>query len=132
MDTILANLKILIVEDQPESRMSLKTILDELGVREVFEADDGRTGAQFVGESGNGIDLVLCDWNMPVMSGIDFFRHVREQGNAVPFLMITGRGDHDSVMEARSTGVNGYIRKPFSPQQIEAKLRILATRLKAA
>lgn len=132
MDTILSNLKILIVEDQPESRMALKNILDELGVREVFEADDGRAGVQFVGESGNGIDLVLCDWNMPVMSGIDFFRHVRGQGNAVPFLMITGRGDHNSVMEARSTGVNGYIRKPFSPQQIEAKLRILATRLKAA
>lgn len=132
MENILSNLKILIVDDQPESRMALKGILIDLHVAEVFEADDGRTGKLFLKKSGGGIDLILCDWNMPIMSGMEFFRHVRGQGNLAPFLMITGRGDHNSVMEARSTGVDGYIRKPFSPQQVEAKLRILATRLKAA
>lgn len=132
IDGILSNLRVLIVDDQPESRMALKVILDDLGVGDVFEADDGRTGAMFLKKSGCGVDLILCDWNMPVMSGMEFFHYVRNQGNITPFMMITGRGDHNSVMEARSTGVNGYIRKPFAPQQIEAKLRILAARLKTA
>ncbi len=132
MENVFSRLKILIVDDQPESRIALKDILEELGVGEVFEADDGRTGALFLKKSGCGIDLILCDWNMPVMSGIEFFHHVRNQENATPFMMITGRGDHNSVMEARSTGVNGYIRKPFAPQQIEVKLRALAERLKGA
>lgn len=132
MEGALSKLKILIVDDQPESRIGLKDILEELGVSEVYEADDGRTGALFLKKSGCGIDLILCDWNMPVMSGMEFYQYVRGQGSATPFMMITGRGDHNSVMEARSMGVNGYIRKPFSPQQIEAKLRILAARLKAA
>lgn len=132
MENVFSRLKILIVDDQPESRIALKDILEELGVGEVFEADDGRTGALFLKKSGCGIDLILCDWNMPVMSGIEFFHHVRNQENSTPFMMITGRGDHNSVMEARSTGVNGYIRKPFAPQQIEAKLRALAERLKGA
>jgi two-component system chemotaxis response regulator CheY len=81
---------------------------------------------------GNNADLILCDWNMPVMSGMEFFRALREKGNVTPFLMITGRSDHNSIMEARSTGVEGYLRKPFSSKQIETRLRILAARMKAA
>ena len=132
MEGLLSKLRILIVDDQPESRLALKSILEDLSVGEVFEADDGRTGALFLKKTGAGIDLILCDWNMPVMSGMEFYHHVRNQGNATPFLMITGRGDHNSVIEARSMGVNGYIRKPFAPQQIEAKLRILTARVKSA
>lgn len=131
--TELSALKILIVEDQPESRMILRDILGDLGVVEIYEADDGRSALHYMGGAGaKGVDLILCDWNMPVMSGMEFFRALREQGNVTPFLMITGRSDHHSIMEARSTGVEGYIRKPFSPQQIETRLRILAARMKAA
>ena len=128
----LSKMKILVVEDQPESRAALIDILEDLGVAEVFEADDGQHGLQFVSGGGPMVDLVLCDWNMPVMSGMEFFRALRGRGDTTPFLMITGRGDHNSVMEARSTGVEGYIRKPFSPEQVEARLRILAIRMKAA
>lgn len=126
----LGRLKILIVEDQPESRMILRDILGDLGIVEIFEADDGRNALHYMG--GNNVDLILCDWNMPVMSGMEFFRALRAKGNGTPFLMITGRSDHHSIMEARSTGVEGYIRKPFSPQQIETRLRILAARMQAA
>lgn len=128
--TELARLKVLIVEDQPESRMILRDILGDLGIAQIYEADDGRNALQYM--SGKNVDLILCDWNMPVMSGMEFFRALREKGDATPFLMITGRSDHNSVMEARSTGVEGYIRKPFSPQQIETRLRILAARMKTA
>ena len=129
---VLSKLKILVVEDQPESRAALVDILEELGVAEVFEADDGQHGLQFVAGDSAAVDVVLCDWNMPIMSGMEFFRTIRGRGDTTPFLLITGRGDHNSVMEARSTGVDGYIRKPFSPEQIEARLRIVAARMKAA
>ena len=128
--TELSRLKVLIVEDQPESRMILRDILGDLGIAQIYEADDGRNALQYMG--GDNADLILCDWNMPVMSGMEFFRALREKGNVTPFLMITGRSDHNSIMEARSTGVEGYIRKPFSPEQIETRLRILAARMKAA
>lgn len=129
---LLSRLKILVVEDQPESRAALVNILEELSIDEVFEADDGRGGLQLMSGAAVPVDLVLCDWNMPVMSGLEFFRTLRGRGDTTPFLLITGRGDHNSVMEARSIGVNGYIRKPFSREQIEARLRILAARMKAA
>lgn len=128
--TELSKLKVLIVEDQPESRMILRDILGDLGIAQIYEADDGCNALQYM--DGNNADLILCDWNMPVMSGMEFFRTLREKGNVTPFLMVTGRSDHNSIMEARSTGVEGYLRKPFSSKQIETRLRILAARMKTA
>ncbi len=74
------------------------------------------------------VDLVLCDWNMPGMSGLDFLRQVRSVGLEIPFLMVTGRADKESVIEAKDAGVSAYIAKPFSQTQLEAKLRILVAR----
>lgn len=128
----LSKLKILIVEDESQSRIALMDILETLGVSEIFETDDGRHALQFLFGGDAPVDLVLCDWNMPVMSGVELFRLLRGGGNATAFLLITGRADHNSIMEARSIGVDGYIRKPFSPEQIEARLRIFAARMKAA
>ncbi len=127
-----AALKVLLVEDQSESRAFLRDMLGELGITQVFEAGDGNIGLQFVKNSDDMIDLVLCDWNMPLMSGIDFLKKMREAGSEIPFMMITGRGDHSSVITAKDSGVDGYIRKPFTPEQIEAKLRIVLQKTKAA
>jgi two-component system chemotaxis response regulator CheY len=132
VEQTLAQMRILIVEDQTESRALLRGILSEMGVTQVFEATDGRTGLQFMDSAFDFIDLILCDWNMPAMTGIEFLRQVRSTGNEIPFMMITGRSDQGSVIEAKNHGVNGYIRKPYSPTQIEAKLRIMIQKLKAA
>lgn len=125
----IADLRILLVEDQAESRSLLRGILSELGITQVFEAADGRVGLQFIDSAFDFIDLILCDWNMPSMTGIEFLRQVRSTGSTVPFMMITGRSDHASVLEAKNFGVDGYIRKPYSPTQIEAKLRVMAQRI---
>lgn len=127
-----SQLRILIVEDQQESRALLKQMLSELGVTQVYEASDGRIGLQFIDSAFDFVDLILCDWNMPAMTGIEFLRQVRSTGSDIPFMMITGRSDHASVIEAKNYGVNGYVRKPYSPTQIEAKLRIMMHRMKAA
>jgi len=132
MQTDLPNLKVLLVEDQRDSRAILRDMLSTLGITQVYEADDGRTGLQFMKSAPDIIDVILCDWNMPSMSGLDFLQQIRSTGEETPFLMITGRSDQFSVVEAKNGGASAYIRKPFTPEQIEAKLRILMQRMKAA
>lgn len=132
MDNAIAQLRILIVEDQQESRNLLKQMLSELGITQIYEAQDGRTGLQFIDSAFDFVDLIMCDWNMPSLTGIEFLRQVRSTGSTIPFLMITGRSDQGSVVEAKNFGVDGYIRKPYSSTQIEAKLRVLVQRMRAA
>lgn len=128
----LSKLKILIVEDEPESRVHLKTILLEFGAIDVFEVPDGRTALTLLDNTPDLVDVILCDWNMPSMSGIQLLRQLRTAGVQTPFVMVTGRGDSQSVMEARNLGVAGYIRKPFTPAQVEVRLRIIAAQAKVA
>lgn len=126
MMTNISEFKILLVEDQLEARTMLKTMLMELGVTQIFESANGREALNFIDSAFDFVNLIICDWNMPQMSGVEFLRQLRSVDPETPFLMITGRGDLDSVVEAKSSGVTGYIRKPFSMTQLEAKLRILA------
>ncbi len=125
------DLKILIVEDQPEARAMLRNMLGELGVTQIFEAKDGREALDFVDSAFDFIDMIVCDWNMPGLSGVELLRQLRTVDPSMPFLMVTGRSDMESVVEAKSSGVTGYIRKPFSPVQLEAKLRIILQRMEA-
>lgn len=123
--TSLSDLKVLIVEDQAEARQMMRQMMIEMGITQMFEASDGREALSFVDSAYDFIDMIICDWNMPEMSGVEFLRQLRTVDSEMPFLMVTGRGDKDSVIEAKGSGVSGYIRKPFSPVQLEAKLRVL-------
>lgn len=120
---------VLLVDDQADSRTLLRTILTGLGISQIYEAQDGKTGMNFMDSAFDDIDIILCDWNMPTMTGIEFLRQIRSTGSNTPFMMITGRSDKSSVVEAKNLGVNVYVRKPYSPIQIEAKLRAVAQRL---
>lgn len=127
-DPTLQSLKILLVDDQQEARLMLRTMLSELGVTQIFEAVDGRQAMSFLDDAADLVNLVICDWNMPKMSGLELLRQLRGAGFDIPFLMVTGRTDMRSVLEARNTGVTGYISKPFSPAHLEVKLRVLRQR----
>lgn len=119
------DLKILLVEDQSDVRAMLRGMLFEFGITQVFECPDGRQALTFIDTAFDFVDVIICDWNMPGLSGVELLRQLRTVYPGVPFLMITGRSDMDSVIEAKSSGVSGYIRKPFSKAQLEAKLRIM-------
>lgn len=121
----LSAMRVLIVEDQQEARSMLRNMLLELGINQIFEASDGRDALTFLDSAMDLIDMVICDWNMPRMNGVELLRQLRTVNPEVPFLMITGRGDMQSVVEAKGSGVSGYIRKPFSPAQLEVKLRVM-------
>ena len=132
MGDSLNDLKVLIVEDQSDARAMLRNMLAELGVTQIFEASDGREALRFMDSAFDFVNLVICDWNMPGLTGVEFLRQLRSVDASIPFLMVTGRSDMDSVMEAKSAGVTGYIRKPFSPKQLEAKLRIIMQKMALA
>ena len=124
----MAKVRILVIEDQDEARTMMKQMLTEIGVNQIFEASDGREGMGFLDMAEDMVDIVLCDWNMPSMSGLELLKQLQSVGCELPFVMITGRGDRNSVFQAKGAGVDGYILKPFSLVQLEAKLRIVCTR----
>jgi two-component system chemotaxis response regulator CheY len=86
---------------------------------QVHEASNGAEALALVTE--NTFDLILSDINMPVMDGLEFIRHLKEieSAKAIPIVMITTEGGEKSVLEALSLGAKGYIRKPFTPDQVK-------------
>jgi len=111
----------LIVDDSSVMRKIVERSLRQAGIdlAEVREASNGAEGLGALGESG--VDLILCDINMPVMDGIEFLRQIQNVQNAkgVPVVMITTEGSESHVVQALSIGARGYIRKPFTPEQVK-------------
>jgi two-component system chemotaxis response regulator CheY len=125
----LDKLRILIVDDQAEIRAMVRNMLTDLGITQTFEASDGKEAMSFIDSAMDFIDLVICDWNMPKLSGVELLRQLRSVNPDLPFLMITGRSDIESVAEAKASGVTAYIRKPFSPAHLEIKLRVVKSQI---
>ncbi len=121
------DLKILLVEDQPDVRETIRNTLRSIGVGHIFEAENGSEAIEMLHSINDFADIIICDWNMPKTSGLDVLREVRISHPELPFLMVTGRDDIQSVREARDEGVTAYIRKPFSANEIEAKIRIMSS-----
>lgn len=122
-------LKILVVDDQQEVRSMIRGMLTELGITQIFEASDGKEAMVFTDNAMDMIDVVICDWNMPKVTGIDLLRQMRSVDPEMPFLMITGRSDIEFVSQAKASGVTAYIRKPFSPAHLEIKLRVIKAKM---
>lgn len=124
-DLSFDRLRILVIEDRKETRVMIKAMLTDMGISQIFEASDGREGLEFFDVASDMVDMILCDWQMPNMDGFQLLQQVRTVNPSVPFLMITGKSDMQSVIDARAAKVSAYIRKPFSLNQLEAKLRII-------
>lgn len=88
-------------------------------VETVLEAGNGAEALMVIGKEP--VDLVLCDINMPVMDGLEFVKTLAtmETGKKIPVVMITTEGSESHVVEALSAGAKGYIRKPFTPDQVK-------------
>lgn len=121
----LEDMRVLVVDDQSEARTMLKDMLSDMGVTQIFESTDGREALKFIDAAFDFVDIIVCDWNMPSLTGVELLRQIRTVYPSLPFLMVTGRNDIDSVVEAKSSGVTAYISKPFSSAQLEAKMRIV-------
>ncbi len=115
--------RVLVVDDFPAMRRLLRNALRELGVSEIHEATNGKEAMEIL--EAEGIDLVLSDWNMPGMSGLDLLVWVRtsQEFRHLPFIMVTAEGDKMNVVEAIKHEVSNYIIKPFTAEILEAKIR---------
>ena len=115
----------LVVDDSRAMRMVLKKIMNEAGF-EVSEAVDGSEALIRLKEM-DSVDLMLVDWNMPVMDGLEFVRTVRENQSydEVPVMMVSTEDGMDKIVEALEAGANEYVMKPFTADAIVEKLEIL-------
>ncbi len=112
----------LVIEDQINMRRTIRNMLRLLGLFSVDEAGDGAEGWRKL--KSEKFDLVLCDWNLPEMTGAEVLREVRAGARTanLPFVMITGETEQGTVAEVIETEVDGYILKPFVPQVLEEKI----------
>jgi two-component system, chemotaxis family, chemotaxis protein CheY len=117
MDKIRA----LIVDDSSVMRKIVERSLRQAGIEleKVVEASNGAEA--LVALQNNVVDLILCDINMPVMDGLEFVRQAAsvESAKGVPIVMITTEGSESHVVQALTAGARGYIRKPFTPDQVK-------------
>lgn len=115
----------LLIDDSRSVRMLISRILREQGF-EVCEATNGQEGLSQL-QAHPDIRLVLVDWNMPVMDGLEFIRAVRRDRcwDSVQLVMVTTETESDQVARAISAGANEYVMKPFTPEVLTAKLTML-------
>ncbi|MEX0604595.1 MAG: response regulator [Marinobacter sp.] len=127
----MAVLKALVVDDASFVRDLVKrTVRQRFPVIELAEAQNGKKAQGLM--SRMTYDLILCDWEMPEMSGLELLRWMRQQDNykKTPFIMITSRGDKSHVVEAVQEGVSEYLGKPFSPDGLSRKIiKVMGRRL---
>jgi two-component system chemotaxis response regulator CheY len=116
------NIKILIVDDFSTMRKIIRNILTQLGFKNILEADDGTTALEILKKEK--VDLIISDWNMPKMSGLELLKAVRSDENLkdIPFVMVTAEAQKESILEAIKYKVNQYIVKPFTPETLKEKL----------
>jgi two-component system chemotaxis response regulator CheY len=116
----------LVVDDSRAIRAIISKTMADLGF-DVAQAANGMEALELIGREGAAIRLALVDWNMPVLSGIDFVRRVRAhpEWNSVRLMMVTTETEMEQVMIALEAGADEYIMKPFSTEAIEDKLRLL-------
>jgi len=115
----------LIVDDSRTVRIILTRLLKEVGFQTIAEASDGRQALDRLGESKP--ELVLVDWNMPVMNGYDFLVEMRShrQYDDVSVVMCTSESEMSQVASALEAGANEYVMKPFTKEVIQEKLQLL-------
>ncbi|MCT4535327.1 MULTISPECIES: chemotaxis response regulator CheY [Halodesulfovibrio] len=116
------NMRVLVVDDFSTMRRIVKNILRQLGFTNMVEADDGTTAWETLNK--DRIDFIICDWNMPQMTGIELLRKVRssEEFADLPFLMVTAEAQQENIIEAVQAKVSNYVVKPFTAEIMKQKI----------
>lgn len=117
------SMTVLIVDDYATMRRILKNIFKKIGYTQLIEADDGISALEQLKKQK--IDMIVSDWNMPKMSGLDLLKTVRSthEYKEIPFIMVTAEAQKKNVIDAVKAGVSNYIVKPFTEEQIVEKLQ---------
>ena len=116
------NIKILVVDDMSTMRRIIKNLLNQLGYKNIDEAEDGAIAYQKLKKAK--YDFVVTDWNMPNMTGIELVQKIRNDPELkhLPILMVTAEAKKENVIMALKAGVNNYIVKPFPAEILKEKM----------
>ena len=120
MDT---SIKVLVADDFATMRRIVKGVLKQLGFQNIVEAEDGSKALEALKKEEVG--LIISDWNMPKMTGLDLLKAVRSDDGlkSIPFIMVTAEGLKENVLEAVKAGVTNYVVKPFTPEGFSEKIQ---------
>jgi two-component system chemotaxis response regulator CheY len=123
------HIKILVVDDFATMRKVIRNLLKQVGYENIVEAEDGVTAFRTL--KSQKIDLIISDWNMPNMTGLELLKAVRadEEIKATPFLMVTAEALQDNVITAVKAGVSNYIVKPFTAEVLNEKIKKIIEKL---
>ena len=118
-------MRIMLVDDSSTMRRIQRTQITNLGIPDVVEAENGEDAWDKLASS-MPVDIIMLDWNMPVMDGFTFLKKVRadQAYKSVKIIMCTSESEKSRVVEALKTGANNYIVKPFTPEALKEKLGI--------
>jgi two-component system, chemotaxis family, chemotaxis protein CheY len=114
-------MKTLVVDDFATMRKIVKNVLKQINITDVTEAEDGKQALAILKKDGGDFELIVSDWIMPEMTGIEFLKACKEDENLrkIPFVMVTAEAQKHSVLEAIKAGVDNYIVKPFTPDKLQ-------------
>ncbi|MEO5373188.1 MAG: response regulator [Alphaproteobacteria bacterium] len=122
MPKTIEDISVLIIDDNQQAIRLIKMMLEDVGITRIATAKDGNDGWEAIEKAGAGLDVVISDWNMPGMTGIELLKKIRSNGKNLPFIMITGRDTVESTVEAATSGVSFYLPKPFGPEKLVNKI----------
>jgi two-component system chemotaxis response regulator CheY len=116
----------MVIDDSKTIRLILSRTLSQLGY-DVEQAANGKEGLATLESQGKGIGLILVDWNMPEMNGLDFVKYVRadRRYDEIKLMMVTTETQVEQMLAALEAGANEYVMKPFTKEVIEDKLRLI-------
>lgn len=118
-------MKILVLDDSKTMLRIISNTLKRIGHDDIVTAEDGALGLEEYNKLNGKVDVILTDWNMPNMNGLQFVQAIRKVNKDVPIVMITTEGGKGEVIKALKAGVNNYIVKPFTPAILKEKLAII-------
>jgi len=117
--------QVIVAEDEPMATKLAQGALKLMGFRRIFHASDGLKALKLLKELNGDVQLIVSDWNMPEINGLEFLRAVRKTYPKMRFVMLTGNANKDFVIAARKYGVDAYIAKPFTPDQLKNKVEAI-------
>jgi len=117
-------MKVLVADDSKTMVRIIVNNLMKIKIKkeDILVAYDGREALEIFEANKDDLDIILTDWNMPEMTGLELVKAVREIDTDIPIVMITTEGGKASVVEALQAGVNNYVVKPFTPHTLKVKL----------
>lgn len=128
----LNGLSALVVDDDVDMGRLIEALLRDMGAEIVDRAKDGSQAIDKLRQHVNRYNLIVSDWEMPGISGLDLLREVRKRYPDLPFLMLTVRTGTEEILAAKDARVTAYITKPFRPRDLQAKILTMTGRIAPA